>query len=120
MSGRKGRSGGWNRLSEAEHRLRGTYVACRHGEKPSPLAYTVAATAKVLPVAAEPPASRMAGLGAAGTALVAAVYGEYSGWDTKDLCVLHHAGELEDYLATADRVADFRRWLAALRTQQAA
>jgi P27 family predicted phage terminase small subunit len=41
MAGRKGRSGGHNRLSPAEHLLRGTWNVTRHGPRPATIAPTV-------------------------------------------------------------------------------
>ncbi len=88
MAGRPGRSGGHNKLSVEEHRLRGTHNVTRHGPRPATL--TVAALPKPGPV----PERVALGLSGRGLAFVEATFRIYDGWNPQSLELLREAGFL--------------------------
>lgn len=96
MAGKKGRSGGSNRIPVAVHIARGTYRASRHGPRPL-------ATVLPMPAAVEPWTPTDTALGPAGRALLSRVMERYECSVTE--------GEI---LLEAARCADV---LAALRAQ---
>jgi hypothetical protein len=90
MAGRKGRSGGHNRLTPEEHILRGTFNPTRHGgrlARPSG------------PPAGPVPAGLVAGLTGPGRAFVAECWAHYGGWTPPACVLLRQAGRLLDDLA---------------------
>jgi hypothetical protein len=93
VSGRPGRSGGWNKLSLEEHRQRGTKP--RYSPKVLPL--TKLATAPVLAPEAVPD-GLLDGLVGPGRVFVEATFAHYSGWTPASLVVLREAGKVIDDL----------------------
>ena len=102
MSGRPGRSGGWNRLPVEVHIARGTYRKDKHGPWP-PIPQP-----DPLPAPSDPPARLLCGLQEAGTAFCAAVWAEHDGWTAVSLRLLHEAGRLVDALEASRGTKDER------------
>ena len=94
MAGRKGRSGGHNRLPAQLHKIRGTWSATRHGS-------TQTATVSRPVVADAPPDALLVGLAADGAAFLRAVYAEYTPSEAEGLLLRLAAQSLDD--ATAAR-----------------
>jgi hypothetical protein len=94
MAGRKGRSGGHNRLSAEEHLLRGTFNVTRHGPRPAALATAV------MPRAEPVPADVSEGLSGRGLTFVRECWSTYSGWTASSRVLLREAGQLVDQLDT--------------------
>jgi hypothetical protein len=109
MAGMPGRSGGHNRLSAAEHVLRGTYRKDRHGPRPARAAAATPMTDGSEPV----PALVTEGLGEHGRRFVKAVWCEYDNWSHPELTLLRAAARtVDDYEAAPD--AHERRQAAKL------
>jgi hypothetical protein len=89
MGGKRGRSGGHNRLTVAEHVLRGTFNATRHGGRPA------RAAAAVLPAEPLPPAL-VEGLTGPGKDFVTQAWQHYDGWTPPARVLLRQAGLLLD------------------------
>lgn len=94
MSGRKGRSGGHNKLSFAEHVLKGTVNTTRHVPKPGPMGARALAAPPV-------PVELTAGLSGRGLDFVRECWTTYAGWAPHTRALLREAGTLLDQL---DRV----------------
>jgi hypothetical protein len=98
MSGVKGRSGR-PRKPVAEHLLKGTYRADRHGPRPGAGG---AASDSPMPIPRIPPAL-LEGLGPDGRAFVAGAWADFSGprgaWSGPDQALLRLAAEAHDTLA---------------------
>jgi hypothetical protein len=94
MAGRKGRSGGHNRLSLETHLLRGTFNATRHGRR------AAAAQAAVLTSPELMPPALVEGLQGRGREFVEQTWAAYAGWSPPDLVLLHEAGLVLDQLET--------------------
>lgn len=101
MAGRKGRSGGHNRLSREEHWQRGTWNVTRMGPRPVSWPPVTAGATAVQPTAEQAPESIVAGLGAPGRDFVMRTWREYDGWSTAEETLLGMAGQLRDDVATA-------------------
>ncbi len=93
MAGRPGRSGGWNRLSPAEHEIRGT--------RARPRARPATVKAATVPSAEPIPESVTAGLGAPGLAFADSAWTEYRGWSGVELTLLRQAARVLDDAETA-------------------
>jgi hypothetical protein len=113
MAGRPGRSGGHNRLTPAEHILRGTFNPTRHRTTP---------TAAPAPTRGPLPAAVLAGLEGRGRAFVSECWTTYQNWTPGTLVLLREAGllieQLEKLRGTPDERAAQRLLvgvLAALR-----
>ena len=98
MAGRKGRSGGHNRVSAQEHLLRGTFRKDRHTTRRSPAFADNHAPANE--AAAVPPDELLAGLGEAGRALVLKLY-PTGGWSVTAQIFLRIAASRLDLASTA-------------------
>jgi hypothetical protein len=92
VSGRKGRSGGSNRISIDQHRLRGTYP--RHAPARAG-ALTVTAAARV---GDQLPSALIDGLADRGRAFVCDCFSSHSGWNAASMTLLHEAGVVIDSL----------------------
>jgi hypothetical protein len=88
MAGRPGRSGGWNKLSPEEHRVRGT--------KPRLRARPPTITATPVPRAEPIPERVTAGLQAPGRAFAEGAWRDYCGWSGVDLTLLRQAARVLD------------------------
>lgn len=88
MAGRPGRSGGHNRMSAAEHRLRGTFNRTRHGRQPPALT--------VLPMPAHDPVppDLIEGLEGRGRTFIEECWRTYRGWTPATVALLREAGQL--------------------------
>jgi hypothetical protein len=86
MAGRKGRSGGHNKISPADHLLRGTWNVTRHGPRPASVA--AAAIPRVEPM----PPDVIDGLSGRGLRFVEKCWAMYSGWTPPMLVLLREAG----------------------------
>ena len=83
MAGKRGRSGGHNRLSPEQHVLRGTWNVTRHGPRPSALALATASRVDPLP------STLTDGLDARGLAFVTACWREVERLDpAESTCLL--------------------------------
>lgn len=91
MSGRPGRSGGWNRISPEEHARRGTKP--RH--QPAP-----ALKVAEVPIRDPIPDAVLRGLDAPGRDFVLEAWAHFSGWGPASLTLLRQAGLLLDELET--------------------
>jgi hypothetical protein len=91
MSGRPGRSGGWNRLTPTQHTLRGT--SPRHG--PAPVL-----TATAIPRSDPIPPDVIEQLTGRGLAFVTALWHGYAPWTPQALQVLRELGFLVNQLET--------------------
>jgi hypothetical protein len=111
MAGIKGRSGGWNKKTTAEHLAAGTFRADRH-RAPRALA------AVAVPIRAAIPEGVTAGLQAPGLAFVEACWAGYTGWGPSSLTLLREAAvtldELEALRGTRGERAAQRVLLATL------
>ena len=87
MSGRPGRSGGWNKLSPEEHRMRGTTP--RSGPRPPALAWRPARLPR-----RSVPAPLLEGLDGHGQAFVEECWRSYQGWTPATWALLREAGFL--------------------------
>ena len=92
MSGRPGKGGGWNRLSDAEHALRGTKPRGRRTPALVPA-----------PNASEAPRDLFDGLPEAGrgAGFVLAAWETYRGWTVASSLLLRECGLLIDQLEAA-------------------
>ena len=121
MAGRKGRSGGANRIDPAIHLERGTFRPDRH-ERPRLAAVApFAAPQPPTPKAPKPPPALLAHLGPAGKKFVRAAFVDYEVSEFEGL-LLHEAGRALDAIAAAradgdaaGERAETRRWLAVLQ-----
>lgn len=102
MSGRAGRSGGANKIPSAVHLARGTFRPVRHG---SPALAAVEPASR--PVAVNPPDWLLEGLGEAGRAFLADLFGEYE-LTPLELRLAKLAGETIDDIDAARRAADLK------------
>lgn len=135
MPGVRGRSGGSNRISVAEHLRRGTYRPIRHAKLAAlaglqapqgPLAkYRAPVVLPMPPPATDAlPAHVLDGLGPRGTAFALACWRDYSGWTPTSTALLCEAAHLLDAIAAlrgsrGERSAqrEFRSMVAALRLE---
>lgn len=93
MAGRKGRSGGHNRLSVEEHLLRGTFNPTRHGSR-----------APALIPAPNPngiPPDLLDGITGRGAGFVEECWATHRGWTVPRSLLLREAGLLIDQLEAA-------------------
>ena len=118
MAGVKGRSGGHNRLSPAEHLRRNTFKPSRHGSRAAARAalallqggrqghpLSVGATARQPDGVPDPPAALVAGLDGRGRELVLALWSDYEQWSAAKLVLLHELGGVADMLARYEAMA---------------
>ena len=91
MSGRPGRSGGHNKLSVEQHRLRGTLNVTRHTPRG-------ALVPQAMPSSVPVPATLLDGLRERGRTFVSECWTGYGGWSPAHLVLLREAGLLIDEL----------------------
>lgn len=113
MAGRPGRSGGHNRLTSDEHKLKGTYRKARHASAVPALS--------VGSQHAEPPHHLLDGLGADGVRFVQGTFADFEVGRT-EASVVRLAGQALDDIAMARAAGDLksaraagRQFLAALQ-----
>jgi hypothetical protein len=111
MAGKKGRSGGHNRIPPYMHLQQNTFKPSRHGSRAAARAALAAARAgaagaEVAGATAlqprdvpEPPADLVAGLGDRGLAFVLKTWNDYGEWSAVKLVLLHELGGVVDTLA---------------------
>jgi hypothetical protein len=88
MAGRPGRSGGWNKLTSEQHRIRGT--------RPRVVRRPATLTATTTPTTQPVPPDVVAGLETPGRTFVEALWGEFQPWAGADRTLLRQAARCLD------------------------
>lgn len=97
MSGVAGRSGGANRLSIEEHRIRGTFRADRHGQKKE---------VSAAPVSDGDRQQALGGLTGLARRIAASLIDMYDGWDSASLHTLRQYASSCGRLAVLQQLPD--------------